>query len=91
MLKCFDFECDKCGEIFEDLVEGAAGQPDKCPQCSSTTGFTRVLNAVALAKKVIPSYPGSKRIKAGYQHTHNRPAEKPGTQISMHGAYKNKD
>ena len=91
MFKCFDFECQKCGETFEGLVEGTEGQPEECPRCSSTAGFTKVLSAVALAKKMVPTYPGSKRLKAGYQHTHNRAAEKSGRQVSMHGAYKDKD
>ncbi len=88
MLKSFNFECEKCGEVFDDLVEGIEGKPESCPRCSSATGFTKLPSAINLAETVIPSYPGSKRIKAGYQHTHNRPAEKKGRQISMHGAHK---
>jgi hypothetical protein len=32
----------------------------------------------------VVDYPGSKVRKAGYQHTHNRSAERKGSQVSMH-------
>jgi putative FmdB family regulatory protein len=83
MLKIYDFECQFCQKVFEDLVEDILGLPEKCPMCSSTESFTKVLSASNLANTIIVSYPGSKQFKAGYQHTHARPAEKKSTQFSM--------
>jgi len=83
MLKHYDFECLACSHVFDEYVEGADGMPDVCPQCVSTFSFHKLPSAPALLKEIIPSYPGSNRLKAGYQHTHNRPAEKKGTQVSM--------
>jgi len=87
--KSFDFECGTCAEVFADLVSDAQPQPEACPSCGATTGFARRMSAPAVMSTIVPSYPGSKRVKAGYQHTHNRPAEKKGSQISMYGSDKN--
>lgn len=88
MLKLFDFECLSCSAMFEAMVEGIEGQPDGCSQCPSTEGFKKLVGVANLPRKIIVDYPGSKRLKAGYQHSHNRKAEKLGRQVSMHGAYK---
>ena len=85
MLKRFDFECLECHHTFDDLVEGVGGKPEECPQCGQSFSFQKLPSAMNIASTIVPSYPGSKRVKAGYQHTHNRPAEKKGTQVSMHG------
>lgn len=90
-LLVFDFECDACSHVFHDLVEGPGGTPEECPSCSSHEGFTRLMSAPAVLTTIVPSYPGSKRVKAGYQHTHNRPAEKKDRQVSMYGAHKGKN
>jgi len=88
MLKVYDFKCNKCETVFEDTVEGVEGIPEECPKCSSTKGFTKLIGSPNLVSTIIVDYPGSKKLKAGYQHTHNLEAEKKGRQISMHGAYK---
>ena len=72
------FSCDECKHQFDDLVwceNGVEGKPDPCPKCKSTGGFTRQLSAPAIVTNIVVDYPGSKRLKAGYQHTHNRPLE----------------
>jgi hypothetical protein len=84
MLKIFDFECLTCKAQFEGLVEGINGQPDNCSLCHSTGPFSKLPVRINLAEKIIVDYPGSKRLKAGYQHTHNRPAENKSTQFSMY-------
>lgn len=86
MWKKYDFECEKCKHIFDDLVNGTEGKPDFCPACGSQKGFVRQLCAPYIPTKIIVDYPGSKRLKAGYVHTHgDRLAEKKGSQVSMHG------
>ncbi len=83
MLKIYDFECQSCQTVFEELVEDISGLPEKCPVCLSTKTFKKIMAAPNLATTIVVSYPGSKQFKAGYQHTHNRPAEKKDKQFSM--------
>lgn len=86
MWKTFDFECDTCKHVFDALVYGLTAFPECCPECSGTKGFTRQLCAPPVPTKIIIDYPGSKRFKAGYVHSHaDRPAEKQRSQVSMHG------
>jgi putative FmdB family regulatory protein len=82
----FDFECNKCKHLFDDLVMRKNPVPDACPKCGSIKGFTKQLCAPAIPTKIIVDYPGSKRFKAGYQHTRHadHPAEKKASQVSMH-------
>lgn len=84
MLKSYDFECDECQHLFNDLVEGVSGLPEECPACKSPKGFTKRMSAPMVPKVIVIDYPGSKRFKAGYVHTHaDRPAEKKASQVSM--------
>jgi putative FmdB family regulatory protein len=84
MLKLYDFECQGCALIFEGLVEGVEGLPDICPACGSGTDFKKIPSTFALPTTIIPCYPGAKRLKAGYVHTHgDRPAEKAGSQVTV--------
>jgi len=70
-----DFKC-ACGHECEELVKFGDVMP--CEVCGS---------AMTIAWKVppkqfgtiIPTYPGSKKIKAGYVHTH---ADRPATKVS---------
>ena len=80
----YNFSCGKCAHRFDDMVQREVGYPDECPECHATENFTRFLSAPALMGTIVPSYPGSKRLKAGYQHTHNRAAEKKERQVSMY-------
>lgn len=58
-----------------------------CTQCGSLSGFKKLPNTFGTNKVIVYDYPGSKRFKAGYTHTHaDRPAEKKGSQVSMHGS-----
>jgi putative FmdB family regulatory protein len=89
MLKIYDFECVECKHVFEALVEGVAGLPSDCPGCGSIAPcFIKCVSSPAIMSTIIPSYPGSKRLKAGYQHTHARAAEKGKSQVSFAGTTK---
>jgi len=84
MLKSFKFECGACGTAADYLVEGADGLPDECVECDSTLEFKKLPSRMNTPRKIIADYPGSKKFKAGYQHTHNLDAEKKGSQVSMY-------
>lgn len=85
MLKTFEFECAACGYEFEDIVEGVDGKPDFCAECGAMDGFKKLISVANIPTKIVVDYPGSKRFKAGYVHTHgDRPAERQGSQVSMH-------
>lgn len=83
--KCYEFLCEVCEGVFEDLVKGTEGLPESCELCGAAGPFVRQVSAPAVLTTIVPSYPGAKRVKAGYQHTHNRPAEKKDRQVSMAG------
>jgi len=78
------FKCGKCQHVFEDMVQ-PGGLPDPCPECKNSVDLVeeKRMQAPMHVTHFILDYPGSKRLKAGYQHTHNRPAEKKGTQVSL--------
>ena len=82
----YNFTCP-CGERYKDLVEGTQGRPDPCPACGSRKA-RKELATPSLSKENIPCYPGYRKRCAGYAHEENRPAEKKGKQISMHGSSK---
>jgi putative FmdB family regulatory protein len=84
MLKIYDFECGDCEKVFEAFVEGEDGLPDECPLCQATNGFVKRPSLCSSPQTIIVDYPGSQRLKAGYTHIHNRPAEKKDSQVSMY-------
>jgi putative FmdB family regulatory protein len=61
----YDFEC-ACGHEMEDLID--AGAFPACPKCGEDM-FKVWRDPPKLFSKIIPDYPGSKRLKAGYTHT----------------------
>lgn len=83
MLKHFDFECLACHAEFDEYVEGADGVPEHCPHCLKTEGYKKLPSLWASPTTIIVDYPGSKRLKAGYVHQYNRPAEKKGSQVTV--------
>jgi len=82
MWKFYDYECTECGSVFEEMINSSNPEPIECASCGSAK-VDRRMPSPAVLTSIVPSYPGSKRVKAGYQHTHNRPAEKAGSQVSM--------
>lgn len=72
MRKLWDYDCE-CGERFE--ATAADDEQVTCLTCGSCN-TTKVSGGRAF-HVIVPTYPGSKRLKAGYTHTHaDRPAEK---------------
>lgn len=88
MLKHYDFECEACHHNFDDYVEGTEGSPEQCPACHRAGGFKKLPGTFSSPTTIVVDYPGSKRLKAGYTHAYNRPAEKKGSQVSMHRSQK---
>jgi putative FmdB family regulatory protein len=76
----YDFQCESCDTIIEDLV--AYGTPTiPCTKCDGLC--SRIfLNSPRLFTTIIPEYPGSKKRKAGYVHSHQ---DKPATKIQVNG------
>jgi len=74
MPKLQSYRCDKCDKLYEYLHMGKE-DPATCPTCASIGGDLQ-LGGKSLYK-IVPDYPGSKKFKAGYVHSHgDRPAEK---------------
>ena len=71
----YDFVC-ACGTETEEIIDLDECSTMKCPACSKT--MQRIWKkSPALPTTIIIAYPGSKRLKAGYVHTHgDRPATK---------------
>jgi len=76
MTVMYDFECLACGKIFEEVVNSSK-ESVSCPYCGSDTTQKIWIKSPSCLTEIIPSYPGCKKQKAGYVHTHgNRPATK---------------
>jgi hypothetical protein len=76
----YDFEC-ACGYTHEYLVTPTENVP--CPLCHLV--MKRCISSPRLFTTIIPTYPGSKKLKAGYEHRYiNRPATK--TQVGYGGS-----
>lgn len=70
-----DFQCTMCKHVQEELLNDGDEFP-KCVKCGGKTA--RIFTACAKTLvTIIPAYPGCKRVKAGYIHTHgDQPATK---------------
>lgn len=74
MAKLQDYSCRACGEIYEYLRHGEGDEPT-CPKCGSSDAG--VVPGGRPFSVIVPMYPGAKKHKAGYVHTHgDRPKEK---------------
>jgi predicted nucleic acid-binding Zn ribbon protein len=80
-MKVYDYQCPACGAVRENvLVEDM----DEEVPCECGTAMTRLMATPHMLEKIIPTYPGSERRKAGYAHKYvNRPATK--TQVGVGG------
>ena len=75
MPKVQDYYCRACGENYE-FLHHPVDEPATCPECGSTDAEKRATGGTPLSV-IVPTYPGSKKHKAGYVHSHgDRPAEK---------------
>lgn len=73
MALLFDFRCQTCDQVFESSFKH--GNPN--PDCSCGGATTRLMAAPKVFSTIIPDYPGSKKKKAGYVHSH---ADRPKTE-----------
>lgn len=75
-----DYACSHCGNTFEKIVSpGETEVP--CPECRESADRLYIACAKRLTT-IIPSYPGCKKKKAGYIHTHG---DKPATGVQGRG------
>jgi putative FmdB family regulatory protein len=75
-----DYKCKSCETVFEAL-EMYSGEPITCPECSGECGRIYI-KAPSDFKVIVPDYPGAKKRKAGYQHTH---VDRPKTKTQIQG------
>ena len=81
-LKLYDYTCPHCNITTEALIDTKEPEQVLCEKCKNQ--MIRQMPAPKEFHAIIPTYPGSKRHKAGYQHKFvNRPATK--TQIGYGG------
>lgn len=88
-MKVFDYQCPNCQHVLENhLVDKEEEDNVVCPNCCEDAGkptaMEKLIGGAAVFEKIIPTYPGSQRRKAGYKHKFvNRPATK--TQVGVGG------
>jgi len=75
-----DFVCPQCGTEIEEIVKvdknGKVVDKLQCDACGTTMEII-FKKAPVTFSTIVPDYPGSKKLKAGYIHTHgDRPATK---------------
>jgi len=75
-MKLYDFQCNACGHKFEELMRPDDPAPI-CPACN-TTSTTRLLGCTHTCNVIIPTTLHSKKLKAGYIHTHGDRPKTPG-------------
>ncbi len=64
----YDYKCKSCEHVMEELCSSGVNHID-CPECKST--MERIwTKSPTQFRKIIPMYPGAKKIKAGYIHSH---------------------
>jgi hypothetical protein len=73
----YDFRCSYCKHELNDEICGAE-ESVKCPECNNI--MDRDFPAPKVFNKIIPMYPGAKKLKAGYVHTH---ADQPATRSQV--------
>ncbi|MGD9209123.1 MAG: zinc ribbon domain-containing protein [Desulfobacteraceae bacterium] len=85
-MKIYDYECPQCGKFKQNTLVNEKEHIF----CECGTLMTRLMCAPKILTTIIPTYPGSQRRKAGYQHKHvNRPATK--TQVGVGGGVTKRD
>lgn len=73
-MRLYDFRCNDCDAIAERLVRTL----EETPACGCGSSNTeRMMPRTTTFSTIIADYPGAKRRKAGYAHSHaDRPKEK---------------
>lgn len=87
-MKVFDYHCPVCDRTYKDQLVTAKEEDNVfCGECSTkelNVPLEKLIGAPRQFTTITPTYPGSKRHKAGYQHQFvNRPATK--TQVGVGG------
>ena len=88
--KSFDYTCPKCGErkvgeVVEETLKDEVTCDNCCGNHAKPTLMARDDSAPHTFTAIIPTYTGSARFKAGYQHKHvDRPSTK--TQVGYGGS-----
>jgi len=75
-LPLYDFECESCAVMFEAVVPTDTQETD-CHECKKP-GAKRRPSRFSLFTVTVPCYPGSKKRKAGYLHSHGNRPKTPG-------------
>jgi putative FmdB family regulatory protein len=72
----YDYRCEQ-GHDHEHFCKIAERTDSReCPECGGAAKF--MISAPAVISHIVVDYPGSKKHKAGYQHTHG---DRRGTKI----------
>lgn len=80
MPKLQSYKCEDCDHEFE-FLHHPVDEPARCPKCGSFDAELQ-LGGPPLLTTIVPVYPGSKKHKAGYVHSHgDRPREKIGVSV----------
>ena len=81
LMPLHDFVCSHCKNAFEEMVSvGEIEVP--CPRCPESADRVYIACAKQLTT-IVPDYPGCKKKRAGYIHTHG---DKPTTGVQGRGA-----
>lgn len=78
----FDYQCPKCNQREENVLVENATEPVTCSSCA--VPMTRLDSAPHVFSVIVPTYPGAKARKAGYQHI-GKPQPATKTQIGYGG------
>ncbi len=70
----FDFECKKCGKVFEDLVKA----DEVVAPCECGYIANRCMPKTKTFTEIVPTSLHSKKRKAGYSHSHGDRPKTPG-------------
>jgi putative FmdB family regulatory protein len=80
MAKLQEYACRACGKNYE-FLHHPSNEPAACPSCGSLDAELQ-LGGAPLLTVIVPVYPGCKKHKAGFVHSHgDKPAEKNSVQV----------
>lgn len=69
-----DFHCDHCDKTFEELVKS----DQRVTACTCGQDANRIMSAPKTFHEIVPTTNTSKKLKAGYQHSHADRPKTPG-------------
>ncbi len=76
----YDYECSECGHL-EDSIEKVDTLTIPCGVCGEPSNRVYTSCATHLTT-IVPDYPGCKKKRAGYVHTHG---DRPRTKVQGRG------